>query len=332
VLEGAVLTRVAASHLRVGTFEYVSARRDGALLNELIHYAIARHDPQIAGAERPALALLEAVIGRQAELITHWMRVGFVHGVMNTDNMTISGETIDYGPCAFMDACDPRTVFSSIDHAGRYAWGNQPVIAQWNLARLAEALIPAIDADPDRALELAEAAIGAFADRYDTAWRAMMRRKLGLIETMPGDDQRIDALLAWMRAERTDYTNTFQELAGELASGPVAAADRLSEGPPTAAASPVRSAWVADWRERVRAQPGGFGAALEIMAASNPVYIPRNHLVEAALADWVERRDSGRFQQLLAVLAAPYRARPGLESFTQPAPPSPVPFQTFCGT
>ncbi len=319
LLEGAVLTRVAASHLRVGTFEYVSARRDDALLAELIRYAIARHDPQRVDAERPALALLEAVIDRQITLITHWMRVGFIHGVMNTDNMAISGETIDYGPCAFMDACDPRTVFSSIDHAGRYAWGNQPVIAQWNLARFAEALIPAIDPDPDRALALAEVAITAVGDRYETAWRAMMRSKLGLIEPAPGDDQRIDALLAWMREERADYTNTFQELAQALRQ-------------PTAAASPVRRAWVAEWCERVKAQPGGVDAALQAMVASNPVYVPRNHLVEAALADWVERRDPGRFHELLKVLADPYRFREGAEAFAQPAPPSPVPFQTFCGT
>jgi uncharacterized protein YdiU (UPF0061 family) len=327
VLEGAVLTRIAASHLRVGTFQYAAARRDDALLVELIDYAIARHDPGLASSERPALALLEAVIGRQVSLLVHWMRVGFVHGVMNTDNMTISGETIDYGPCAFMDACDPRTVFSSIDHAGRYAWGNQPVIAQWNLARFAEALIPAIDPDPDRGLELAEAAINGFSERYETAWRAMMRRKIGLLEAQPGDDERIDALLAWMREERADYTNTFLELAQALRLP----GERTSESSP-AADSPVRQAWLRDWRARVMAQPGGAGAALAMMAASNPVYIARNHQVEAALSDWVERRDPTRFHTLLAVLAEPYRERDGLAEFARPAPPSPIPFQTFCGT
>jgi uncharacterized protein YdiU (UPF0061 family) len=322
VLDGAVLTRVAASHLRVGTFQYASARRDDEQLAGLVRYALDRHDPGLRSAERPALALLEAVIGRQVDLIVNWMRVGFVHGVMNTDNMTISGETIDYGPCAFMDAYDPRTVFSSIDHAGRYAWGNQPAIAQWNLARLAEALLPVIDPDADRAVELAEAAVSGFADRYERHFASMMRAKIGLTdESLDGDAPLIDALLAWMRDSRADYTNTF-----------VALARTLTRGPEAWAGSPASQVWLQRWHERVRQQPGGALAALAAMSAANPVYVPRNHLVEEALSAWAERTDRGPFDRLLEVLGEPYREREDCSAFARPAPPSDLPYQTFCGT
>jgi len=323
LLDGAVLTRVAASHLRVGTFQYASARRDDEALAALVRYALDRHDPGLDVADRPALALLEAVIGRQVELIVHWMRVGFVHGVMNTDNMTISGETIDYGPCAFVDAYDPRTVFSSIDHAGRYAWGNQPAIAQWNLARLAEALLPVIDPDSDRALELAEAAIGGFSERYERRFAAMMRAKIGLADApQEGDAPLVDSLLAWMRESRADYSNTFIALAHTLAQG-----SSSWEGPP--ASRP----WLGMWHARVRLQAGGEATALATMSAVNPVYVPRNHLVEAALTAWTERSDRASFERLLEVVREPYRDR-GTEwaAFAQPAPPSVVPYQTFCGT
>jgi uncharacterized protein YdiU (UPF0061 family) len=322
VLDGAVLTRIASSHLRVGTFQYAAARRDDQALDALVRYAIARHDPQLEQAERPALALLEAVIGRQVDLMVHWMRVGFVHGVMNTDNMSIAGETIDYGPCAMIDRYDPRAVFSSIDHAGRYAWGNQPAIAQWNLARLAEALLPAIDPDPDRALPLAESAIGSFADRYERAFQAMMRAKVGLIDKpREGDAPLIDALFAWMAADEVDYTNTFTGLAAELGGRPTPWPDSIA----------CRS-WIERWRERVFAQPGGAVAALATMARHNPVYIARNHQVEAALSAWVDRDDRKPFDRLLAVLSDPYREQPGGAPYAEPAPPSAVPYQTFCGT
>jgi uncharacterized protein YdiU (UPF0061 family) len=322
VLDGAVLTRIAASHLRVGTFQYAAARRDDALLAELVRHALERHDSGLLTTDHPALALLDAVIGRQADLIVHWMRVGFVHGVMNTDNMTISGETIDYGPCAFIDAYDPRTVFSSIDHAGRYAWGNQPAIAQWNLARLAEALLPVIDPDTDRAVELAEAAISGFVDRYERGFTQMMRSKIGLTdEARDGDAPLVDALLAWMRDAKSDYTNTFVALARTLSRGPEA-----WEGPP---ASQV---WLQRWRERVAVQPGGASAALAAMSAANPVYVPRNHQVEAALSAWASHGDRGPFDRLLEVLAEPYREREDGLVFTRAAPPSVLPYQTFCGT
>ena len=322
VLDGAVLTRIAASHLRVGTFQYASARRDDAALAALVRYALDRHDPGLDAADRPALALLEAVIARQVELIVHWMRVGFVHGVMNTDNMTISGETIDYGPCAFVDAYDPRTVFSSIDHAGRYAWGNQPAMAQWNLARLAEALLSVIDPDSDRALELAETAIGGFSERYERRFAAMMRAKIGLADApQEADAPLVDSLLAWMRESRADYTNTFVALAHTLEQG-----SSSWEGP-----SASRS-WLAMWHARLRSQAGGEAAALATMSAANPVYIPRNHLVEAALTAWTERGDRAPFERLLEVVREPYGERADWAALAQPAPPSPVPYQTYCGT
>ena len=212
IFDGAVLTRIAASHLRVGTFEYVSARNEPELLDQLIRYAIERHDPGCAQAQRPALALLEAVIDRQASLIVEWARVGFIHGVMNTDNMSICGETIDYGPCAFLERYDPDTAYSSIDRGRRYAFGNQPVIAQWNLARLAEALLPAIDSDADRALELASDAVNRFSDLHAARQLAMMKGKLGLIGEHPDDESLIDGFLKWMLGSGADYTNSFRML------------------------------------------------------------------------------------------------------------------------
>jgi serine/tyrosine/threonine adenylyltransferase len=310
VLDGAVLARVAASHLRVGTFQYVSAASDLGVLRRLADHAIGRHYPAAAEADNPYLALLDAVVAAQAELIAQWMLVGFVHGVMNTDNMTISGETIDYGPCAFMDAFDPNTVFSSIDSWGRYAYGNQPAVAGWNLARFAEALLPLIDDDQDRAVEVATASLQNFATLYSAGWTAGMRKKLGLPDGV--DDtvvgQLTDELLPLLQHDRVDYTSFFRTLS------------RTARGDHPAAFDD----WVATWR--------ALGPDADAMDRVNPVYIPRNHLVEEALAA-ATAGDMEPFDQLLDVLASPYDERPGLERYAEPAPEDfGSCFQTFCGT
>ncbi len=321
ILAGAVLTRIASSHLRVGTFEYAAARRDAAALRALVAFAIERHYPECAQAQEPALALLRAVISRQVRLIVEWMRVGFIHGVMNTDNMSISGETIDYGPCAFLDVYDPETVFSSIDHGGRYAFGNQPVIAQWNLARFAESLLTLLHDDADEALRMAETEIKAFTGQFEETWLSMMRGKLGLPGEEPEDRQLADDWLGWMRDREVDYTNQFRELCQGLLP-----ADRL-------AADPRLAAWYARWQERrARADEAGRDRALADMRQVNPAYIARNHQVETALAAAVQRHDLQPLHRLLRVLAHPYDEREGLEEYAQPAPATPVPYQTFCGT
>ena len=311
-LPGAVLTRVAASHLRVGTFQYVAARRDMDGLRTLVDYAIERHYHQLKGSESPALTLLWAVMERQVDLIVNWMRVGFIHGVMNTDNMTISGETIDYGPCAFMDTYDPATTFSSIDHGRRYAFGNQPGIARWNLTRLAEALLPLIDAETDKGVALAGEKLGAFDELYVARWAAMMRRKLGLSGEDAGDTALIKDLLGWMERHRADYTNTFRMLTVE----------RDGEG--------IYGGEVfAAWRDRWRARRGDHAAARLLMETANPAYIPRNHLVEAAL-ETAGKGDLVPFNALLDVLVKPYKERPRLAAYTEPNPEEN--YRTFCGT
>ena len=311
-LPGAVLTRVAASHLRVGTFQYVAARRDMEGLRTLVDYAIDRHYPQLKGSETPALALLWAVMERQADLIVNWMRVGFIHGVMNTDNMTISGETIDYGPCAFMDAYDPATTFSSIDQGRRYAFGNQPGIARWNLTRLAEALLSLIYPETYKGVALAEEKLEAFGELYVARWTAMMRRKLGLSGEDAGDAALIKDLLSWMETHRADYTNTFRLLTTDRDGGEIYADEAFR-----------------NWRERWRTRRGDLEAARPIMEAVNPAYIPRNHQVEAALAAG-GHGDIAPFNALLDVLAKPYTERPGLAAYTEPNPEES--YRTFCGT
>jgi protein adenylyltransferase len=301
-LPGAVLARVASSHLRVGSFQYARATDDLGLLRRLADHAIARHHPAAAGAERPYLALFEAVVAAQASLVARWMLVGFVHGVMNTDNMTISGETIDYGPCAFLDAFDPATVYSSIDHGGRYAYGNQPAAAEWNLARLAESLLPLIDDDQDRAVEEAVAALGGFRGRYDAAWSAGMRAKLGLPE---GGEDLAGELPAHLEAAHLDYTSFFRALAA-TARG--------------AAEPEVPADWVARWR--------ALGPDPAAMDRVNPLYIPRNHLVEEALA----ADDPAVLDRLVAAVTGPYAERPGLERYAAPAPADFGAYRTFCGT
>ena len=318
VLPGAVLARVASSHLRVGSFQYARSLEDPEVLRRLADHAIGRHHPAAAGAERPYLALFEAVVAAQAELVARWMLVGFVHGVMNTDNMTISGETIDYGPCAFMEAHDPATVYSSIDETGRYAYGNQPVVAQWNLARLAEALLPLIADDQDEAIALAVEALGGFAPRYDAAWRAGLRAKLGLPEGLADAvaGPLVDEAVALARAGHVDHTSFFR-LLGRAARGD---------------AEPLRALvldlaeldeWLARWR--------ALGPDAEAMDRANPLYIPRNHLVEEALAASTAG-DPGPLEGLLAALADPYTERPGLERYAEPAPRDFGEYRTFCGT
>jgi serine/tyrosine/threonine adenylyltransferase len=302
LLPGAVLARIASSHLRVGSFQYASAGGNVELLRRLADHAIARHYPAAADAERPYLALFDAVIAAQASLVAKWMLVGFVHGVMNTDNMTISGETIDYGPCAFMDAYDPATVYSSIDHGGRYAYGNQPVVAEWNLARFAEALLPLFADDQDRAVALAVESLGAFRGHFDAAWSAGMRAKLGLTGDVAGP--LVDELLGLLERSHVDYTSFFRD---------------LDQGP-------IPDAFD-DWLGRWRALEPDSAA----MDGANPVYIPRNHLVEEALAA-ATAGELAPLEQLLAAVTAPYDERPGLERYAGPAPEDFGAYQTFCGT
>jgi serine/tyrosine/threonine adenylyltransferase len=318
LLPGAVLARVAGSHLRVGTFQYAAATGDLDLLRRLVAHAIDRHH---AEAARPALALLEGVVEAQASLVARWVLVGFIHGVMNTDNTAISGETIDYGPCAFMDAYDPATVYSSIDHAGRYAYGQQPTIAQWNLARLAEALLPLIDDDVDAAVEAATEAVRAFAGRYRHHWRRGMRAKLGLVsDGGEGDDALVEGLLTLLYEQEVDLTSAFRSLSA------VALGDRSLFSDP----APFE-VWAQRWADRRASEGTEPAVAARSMDEVNPVYIPRNHLVEEGL-DAAHDGDLAPFEQLLEVLADPYRERPGLERYAAAAPLDLGPYQTFCGT
>jgi uncharacterized protein YdiU (UPF0061 family) len=323
LLPGAVLTRVAASHLRVGTFQLAAASGDRGLLTRLVDHAVDRHHPAAARASSPALGLLEAVVAAQASLVAQWMLVGFVHGVMNTDNTTISGETIDYGPCAFLDVYDPATVFSSIDHGGRYAYGNQPAVMAWNLARLAETLLPLIDADQDTAVAVATEALQRFPDQLASVHEPGMRAKLGL---RPDDEQAGDPalaadLLGLLREQRVDLTLAFRALSA-VARGDLEPFRRLFAEPEAV------ERWVERWTRRLGSDRNAVAAALD---AVNPVYIARNHLVEEALAAATEG-DLAPVERLLAVLADPFRERPGLERYAEPAPAAFGPYRTFCGT
>ena len=322
-LPGAVLTRVAASHLRVGTFELAAAMREPAHLEALLDYAIERHDPELADAPCPALALWDAVAKRQAVLIASWMRIGFIHGVMNTDNMTLSGETIDYGPCAFLDRYSAKTVFSSIDRGGRYSFGNQPGIAQWNLARFAEALLPLIDSDPTQAVPKAQERLERFGAWMGEAWTEMMREKLGLPGRQEDDFELATALLELMEETSSDYTDTFRALSGAT---PLPTALEQASG---------WDAWRTRWDARCErakdAEPSP--KARERMRLANPAVIPRNHLVEEALDAAVSSNDLAPLHRLLEALKSPYEERPELEPF-QAAPEDSFAagYKTFCGT
>ena len=321
-LPGAVLTRVAASHIRVGTFQFFASQGDAESVRTLADYAIARHYPDLAGNYR---GFLDAVIARQAELVARWLHIGFIHGVMNTDNMAISGETIDYGPCAFMDTYDPATVFSSIDEAGRYAYGRQPRIAAWNLARLAEALLPLLGPNQEAAIESAKQAIASFAPRFEPAYLSGMRRKLGLETGQEGDDELTQDLLRHMQESGADWTLTFRALA-RAAEG--------NDAPARALFSPRAAwdAWAERWKARLAHEPGPPAERAAVMRALNPLYIPRNHLVEAALNAAVQSDDYRPFEELLGVITKPYERRPGLERFAQPPRPEERVLATFCGT
>lgn len=320
---GAVLARVAASHVRFGSFQYFAARGDLEAVRLLADHVIERHYPALAQAGRPALALLEAVTSRQASLVAQWMHVGFVHGVMNTDNCTLSGETIDYGPCAFLDEYHADKVFSSIDRHGRYAFGSQAAVMRWNLARLAECLLPLIDDDVEVALPLAGAAIDAFTDAFRQAWLAGMRRKLGLAAEEDGDELLCQDLLSAMQAVEADFTLTFRALA-------LAADDSKHESVPALPRSPGFDAWLARWRARLARDPGAAEAATD-MRAANPAVIPRNHQVHAALLA-AERGDLAPFESLLAALRRPFDDGPEAQAFMAAPERGQRITQTFCGT
>ncbi len=319
VQTGAILTRVASSHIRVGTFEFAAYRQEDDAVQALMEYTIQRHYPELAESKNKAVALLKKVMEAQADLITHWMRVGFIHGVMNTDNMALSGEAIDFGPCAFMDAYNPRTVFSSIDETGRYAYTNQPGIAQWNIARFAETLLPLIDEDTDKAIKIAEETINQFANIYRPKWQAMMNSKLGLQGTDPGDDKLISDLLEWMHKNRADYTNTFCDLSRmEKPTGQLYSQSSFEQ-------------WYLRWQDRLKKNEEPLDAAISLMQTVNPTVIPRNHRVEEAL-EAANRNDLAPLQQLLEVLAEPYKNDPLIAPYQAPPDESKRVYKTFCGT
>ena len=317
---GAVLARVASSHLRVGTFQFFAARGEADRVKQLADYAIARHYPELIGSAEPYLGFLRAVMAAQAKLIAKWMGFGFVHGVMNTDNMTISGETIDYGPCAFIDAYNPKAVFSSIDQFGRYAFSSQPQMANWNLARLAECLLGLIDADDDEAVRIATNTLAEFMPLYEAEWLKVMRAKLGLSTAEDGDKALIDKLLSAMHTGRADFTKTFRALAtdGDVRS--------------LFAAEPAGyDNWSAAFEARLKSEPQTASERATQMTGVNPVYIPRNHLVEEALSAATEG-DLEPFQTLLNVLKTPFTSKNGNERFSEAAPAGAAPYRTFCGT
>jgi uncharacterized protein YdiU (UPF0061 family) len=326
LLPGAVLTRVAASHVRVGTFQFFAARGEHERVRRLADYVIARHDPTLVGQDDRYLGLLRAVGARQAALIAQWMNLGFIHGVMNTDNMTISGETIDYGPCAFMEGYDPGAVFSSIDHGGRYAYANQPTIARWNLARFAETLLPLLSDDDKRAVALASAVIDEFPALFAAALLRGQRAKLGLTRAQEDDAALVEDWLALLEAHRVDFTLAWRRLAGAAAGD--AAPLRALFGEAQAI-----DGWLARWRLRCAAEGGDAEARAQAMRDINPIVIARNHRVEEALAAAVEDDDLGPFAGLLAALERPFTEGPDTAHYAEPAPPEvTAAYQTFCGT
>ncbi|GAB4213922.1 MAG: YdiU family protein [Synechococcales cyanobacterium] len=332
LLPGAVLTRVAASHIRVGTFQYAAARGDDETLRALADYTLARHYPQALAADHPYLALLSGVIERQATLVAQWLQVGFIHGVMNTDNMAISGETIDYGPCAFMDTYDPGTVFSSIDHDGRYAYGNQPHIAQWNVARFAETLLPLLHPEPEQAIALAETALSTFATHFQEQWQTRMGAKLGLLTQEAADVTLIQDWLALLHTLRADFTNTCRDLARYVAPGLVPDGDHAPLPPSPFFQDAAVQNWIQRWHDRLARQPQPLAAVQERIKAHCPARIPRNHRVEAAITAAVDQDDLTVMEQLLQALADPYADVPDDDPYRELPPPSDRIYQTFCGT
>ena len=324
---GAVLTRVAASHVRIGTFQFFAARGDVDATRRLADYVIARHYPAAAEASNPYGALLDGVIARQAALVAQWVLIGFIHGVMNTDNMSVAGETIDYGPCAFMDTYHPETVYSSIDSFGRYAYGNQPRVAQWNLARLAETLLPLLSENIDSAVEIAQAAVARFTGSFDAAFTSGLRRKLGLLQPDPGDIFLAKDLLDRMAAQATDFTLTFRRLCDAAASASHDEEVRRLFADPRA-----YDEWAGRWRQRLLVEGGDPAQRLAAMRRANPAFIPRNHLVEEAIVAAQDHGDFAPFERLLGVLANPYEDQPAFARYADPPRPEQVVHQTFCGT
>ena len=318
-LPGAILTRIASSHIRVGTFEFTSLQEDKKVTQALLDYLIDRHFPEIKEKENQPFALLEAVIHQQAELITHWMRVGFIHGVMNTDNMALSGETIDYGPCAFMDTFAPDTVFSSIDHKGRYAYANQPYIAQWNLARLAESLLPLMDGEKEETIAMAEDLLNSFEQVYKNKWLSMMGSKLGLSRVDNEDEKIITDLLEWMHKNSADFTNTYLNLCKEeIPNGALYASESFQS-------------WHVRWQNRLRKEEQGLETSFALMRSVNPAVIPRNHKVEEALQAG-EEGNFKPFHDLLNAVEKPYVDGDHLLPYQAPPEPGEKVLQTFCGT
>lgn len=326
-LPGAVFTRVASSHIRVGTFQFFAARGDTEGTRALADYVIARHYPHARDSMRPYLALLETVVERQAALIARWLHVGFIHGVMNTDNTSISGETIDFGPCAFLDAYDPAKVFSSIDRNGRYAYANQPAIGQWNMARLAETLLPLIDPEEEKAIEFANDVIKGYGARFQNHWLEGMGRKIGLAGIEDGDLDLIQALLLLMHQQQADFTLAFRGLSDLAASD--AHVDRFSR----VFADPEATApWLSHWRARLSRDPQQPSQRAASMRAVNPAFIPRNHRIEQAIVAAVEGGDFSLFHALLQVLARPYDDQPAFAAYGEPPLPAELVMRTFCGT
>jgi uncharacterized protein YdiU (UPF0061 family) len=319
MLPGAILTRVASSHIRVGTFQYIAATQNADDLKTLFNYTIDRHYPEIKDSKTKALDLLNLLMKKQCELVINWMRVGFIHGVMNTDNMTVSGETIDYGPCAFMDQYHPQTVFSSIDQNGRYSYNNQPRITKWNLARFAECIIPLIDQDEQKAISIATETINNFEKLYEEKWLNMMRDKLGLFGEDGNDKHLIFELLTWMENNKADFTNTFCNLM-EIQSikDPIYQNQEYLN-------------WTAKWKKRLEKNNTGKEKYLELMRSVNPIFIPRNHKVEEALKDASENKLE-TLNQLLEVIKSPYKDNGMLKDYQQPMSNENGNYKTFCGT
>ena len=326
-LPGAVLTRVAASHVRVGTFQFFAARGDTDGVRALADHVINRHYPEVAQADRPYHALLEGVVARQAALVARWLLVGFIHGVMNTDNTSISGETIDYGPCAFMDDYNPAQVYSSIDEMGRYAYGNQPRIALWNLTRLAECLLPLFSDDQEKAVEQAQLILGDFSEKFSTAYAAGLRAKIGLSTERDGDEALIEGLLDAMAKNQADFTLTFRRL------GDAALDTSADENVRAQFMDPQAfDEWAARWRERLALEPQTPSERRAAMHAVNPAFIPRNHRVEAVIAAATNDDNYAPFEELLTVLSKPYDDQPQYAAYADPPLPDQRVLQTFCGT
>jgi uncharacterized protein YdiU (UPF0061 family) len=324
LLPGAVVTRVLASNIRVGTFQFFAARGDIEGVKILADYAIERHYPALQQAENPYLALLSAVVEKQADLIASWLQIGFIHGVMNTDNMAISGETIDYGPCAFMDAYDPATVFSSIDQFGRYAYANQPRIAHWNLARLAETLLPLIDPDEARSVERATEVLQEFPAKFEAFQLSGLRAKLGLHKAEEGDAELAQNLLNLMQEGKADFTLVFRRLSEDMQ--PARGARALFENPEGF------DDWHASWRQRLNREKVDDAARAAAMRQVNPAFIPRNYRVEEALAAAIVEGDFRAFQALREILQRPFDDQPGNERYAEAPPLSETAYRTFCGT